>query len=147
MGERNDGSFGFEKLDVYQAAVQFIPLAGQVIVDLTPGYHPYADQLRRAALSIAVNIAEGVGRTNPDDRRRHYGIARGSAMARADSRCLQGSWRRKGQLRAGWTGSTASHRRNAHEDVPLIVHDHVHVHVHVHGNWDMHPIDRLVAVL
>ena len=97
MGERNDGSFGFEKLDDYQAAVQFIPLAGQVIVDLPPGYHPYADQLRRAALSIAVNIAEGVGRTNP----------------------------------------TASHRRNAHEDVPLIV--HVHVHVHVHGNWDMHP--------
>ena len=80
MDERNDGSFGFEKLDVYQAALQFIPLAGQVILNLPSGYHPYADQLRRAALSIAVNIAEGVGRTSPGDRRRHYGIARGSAM-------------------------------------------------------------------
>ena len=80
MGGRYDGSFGFEKLDVYQAAIEFIRLAGQVIVDLPPGYHPYADQLRRAALSIAVNIAEGVGRTSAGDRRRYYGIARGSAM-------------------------------------------------------------------
>ena len=76
----NGGSFGFERLDVYQAAVEFIRLAAQVIADLPPGYHPYADQLKRAALSIAVNIAEGTGRTSSGDRRRHYGIARGSAM-------------------------------------------------------------------
>ena len=39
-----------------------------------------SDQLKRAALSVPVNIAEGVGRTSLADRRRHYAVARGSAM-------------------------------------------------------------------
>ena len=80
MRENTDGVFGFEKLDVYQRAIEFVGLAAKIIMEFPPGHHPYADQLRRAALSIPVNIAEGVGRPNPGDRRRFYGIARGSAM-------------------------------------------------------------------
>lgn len=73
-------SLDYEKLDVYQVALQFLALTAHIVADLPGGYSAYADQLRRAALSIVLNIAEGVGRTQIADRRRFYTIARGSAM-------------------------------------------------------------------
>ena len=81
--ERADGrepSFGFEKLDVYQRAVDFLALSAEISAAVPPGHHALLEQLRRASLSITVNIAEGVGRTGVRDRKRHYSIARGSAM-------------------------------------------------------------------
>ena len=41
-------------------------------------YYFLADQLNRAALSIAANIAEGNGRFTRPDRHKVFGIARGS---------------------------------------------------------------------
>ena len=70
----------FQRLDVDQCAVEFMALAVRVLATLPRGHAGIADQLRREALSIPLNIAEGAGRTTMADGARHYGIARGSAM-------------------------------------------------------------------
>lgn len=68
----------FRKLEVYQTAIRFLPLAAGIADRLPPRYTAMADQLRRAALSIPLNIAEGSGKTSGPDQRRFYSI--GSAM-------------------------------------------------------------------
>ncbi len=70
----------FRKLEVYQFAVRFLPLAAQIADTLPQRHAGLADQLRRASLSIALNIAEGSGKTTAPDQRRFYAMARGSAM-------------------------------------------------------------------
>ena len=50
-----------------------------------PKYFPscpeaLADQLKRAALSVPLNIAEASGRTGSLDNAKHFAIARGSAL-------------------------------------------------------------------
>jgi four helix bundle protein len=70
----------FRKLDVYQIAIRFLPLAVSIADSLPPRYSGMADQLRRASLSISLNIAEGSGKNTGPDQRRFYSIARGSAM-------------------------------------------------------------------
>lgn len=69
-----------ERLDVYQAAVQFLALAHHVLGRLPRGHAKLADQLNRAALSISVNIGEGTAKRSPKDRARFYEYSRGSAM-------------------------------------------------------------------
>jgi four helix bundle protein len=70
----------YERLEVYQAGLAFLALSIKIIAALPIGYASFADQLKRAALSITLNIAEGVGRRAIPDRQRFYSIARGSAM-------------------------------------------------------------------
>lgn len=70
----------YEKLDVYQCALQFAAFAFRVVESLPRGHAQLADQLRRATVSIPLNIAEGAGKTGDADRRRFNAIARGSAM-------------------------------------------------------------------
>ena len=73
-------SFAFEKLNVYQKAVGFADRICTLTRDFPRGYFFLADQLNRAALSIAANIAEGNGRFTKADRRNFFGIARGSVQ-------------------------------------------------------------------
>ncbi len=70
----------FRELEVYQFAVRLLPLAAQVADALPQRHTGLADQLRRASLSIPLNIAEGSGKTTAADQRRFYAMARGSAM-------------------------------------------------------------------
>ncbi len=70
----------YRNLEVYRLAIAFLPLASQLTDRFPPGYASFADQIRRASLSVPLNIAEGSGKTRPTDQKRFYAIARGSAM-------------------------------------------------------------------
>ena len=69
-----------ERLDVYRLSVELLGEILLIIGSLPPGNHDVASQLRRAAMSIPLNIAEGAGKTGAQDKRRYYSIARGSAL-------------------------------------------------------------------
>jgi four helix bundle protein len=70
---------GFQRLDVYACAVRFLGLAAGLVGRTPRGTSELVDQLRRAALSIPLNIAEGTGKEGRDAAR-YYRIARGSAL-------------------------------------------------------------------
>ena len=70
----------YRNLDVYQKSVRFLPIASHMADKLPSQYAGLADQVRRASLSILLNIAEGSGKTSGPDQRRFYAMARGSAM-------------------------------------------------------------------
>jgi four helix bundle protein len=72
--------FGFQKLDVYRCARDFLVQSGALAAGIPSGHAEMRDQLRRAALSIPLNIAEGSGRSGSRDARRFYGMARASAL-------------------------------------------------------------------
>lgn len=72
--------FSFEKLLVYQKSVDFADQICQHTNGFPRGFSFLADQLNRAAVSIAANIAEGNGRFTNPDRRNFFGIARGSVQ-------------------------------------------------------------------
>ena len=68
-------TFDHEKLDVYNAAIVFVALADDVIEHLPRGRGYLADQLQRAATSIALNVAEGAGEFSKKDKARFYRMA------------------------------------------------------------------------
>jgi len=71
-------AFAFEKLNVYQKAVDFADRICGVTSNFPKSYYFLRDQLNRASLSIAANIAEGNGRFTKADRKYFFVIARGS---------------------------------------------------------------------
>lgn len=73
-------ALAFEKLIVYQKAIAFTDRACHATESWSRGYGFLSDQLNRAALSIAANIAEGNGRFTKPDRKNFFYIARGSVQ-------------------------------------------------------------------
>ncbi len=70
----------FQQLDVYKVAQEYI----KEIYQITKSYpkdekYGLIDQIRRATVSIAANIAEGCGRYHPKDFTQFLRIARGSS--------------------------------------------------------------------
>ena len=74
--------FAFEKLLVYQRAISFADAICTLTRDFPRGYYFLVDQLNRAALSIAANIAEGNGRFTKADRR-NFSASRAAAFRNA----------------------------------------------------------------
>ncbi|MFT4175611.1 MAG: four helix bundle protein [Luteolibacter sp.] len=71
--------FGFEKLEVWQRAIEF----ADVVYSTTRGFPAderfgLTNQMRRAAVSISSNIAEGSARNSRKDFARFLEIAAGS---------------------------------------------------------------------
>lgn len=73
-------AFMFESLQVYQKAVDFADRIATLTESFPRGYYFLTDQLNRAALSIATNLAEGNGRFTKADRKNFFIIARGSVQ-------------------------------------------------------------------
>ena len=71
--------FNFEKLDVWQEAIQFADLVYELTGDF-PGEERFGltNQMRRAAVSISSNLAEGSSRVSRTDFSRFVEIATGS---------------------------------------------------------------------
>ena len=71
--------FNFEKLDVWQEAIQFADLVYELTGDFPDGERfGLTNQMRRAAVSISSNLAEGSSRVSRADFGRFVEIATGS---------------------------------------------------------------------
>jgi four helix bundle protein len=70
-----------QKLEVYSASKEFV-LQCYRISKFLPDEERYnvITQIRRAALSVHLNIAEGCSRKSETERKRYYEIARGSLI-------------------------------------------------------------------
>jgi len=70
-----------QKLDIYGASKQFVLECYRLTKSL-PVEEKFGmiSQIRRAALSVHLNIAEGSSRKSEAERKRYYEIARGSVI-------------------------------------------------------------------
>ncbi|MFH1692033.1 MAG: four helix bundle protein [Candidatus Omnitrophota bacterium] len=71
-------AFIFEKLTVYQESINLAEKVSKLTEIFPRGSYYLSDQLNRAVMSIALNIAEGNGRFHKNDRNQFFYIARGS---------------------------------------------------------------------
>lgn len=79
VSEYNNFKFNFEKLDVYQKALEFTNEIFTITLSFRKEIqYSLGDQFRRAALSICNNIAEGSGKTKKA-KAQFYGYALDSA--------------------------------------------------------------------
>lgn len=69
-----------QRLDVWKKSIDFV----KTVYQITGGFPTeekfgLVSQMRRAAISIPINISEGAGRNNPKEFIQFLGIAQGSA--------------------------------------------------------------------
>ena len=69
-----------EKLTVYQKSIRFLVISSNITKEMPRGNSSLSDQLKRASLSIILNIAEASGKTTKLDNKKFFAIARGSAL-------------------------------------------------------------------
>ena len=75
-GNHGDEEFDFEKLTVYQLALEFLDRIFEVCRGLPADVrYPLGDQLIRAGLSISNNLAEGSGKRSKKAKVQYYGTS------------------------------------------------------------------------
>jgi|SRR3989344_356406 len=74
------GTLSYKDLQVWRKSIQLVKEI-YLITEKFPQSEKFGlvDQLRRAAISIPSNIAEGYGRNSPKERAQFISLARGSA--------------------------------------------------------------------
>jgi four helix bundle protein len=72
--------FDFEKLEVYKKAKNFNKEVYSFLRNSKTIDSVSKNQLRRASLSVVLNIAEGISRFSKADKRHFYIMSRGSAF-------------------------------------------------------------------
>ena len=72
-------NFDHERLDVYQASLKFAKLAITLVQTFPTGQSHLTDQLKRASVSISLNIAEGAGEFSRSEKASFYRMSRRSA--------------------------------------------------------------------
>ena len=70
--------FDFENLDVYQRSKELNREVLRFLKDNSKIDSYVRDQLKRASISMVINIAEGSGKFSKPDKRNFYTISRGS---------------------------------------------------------------------
>lgn len=96
-------AFDHERLDVYQIALEFVALVGEVPERFPSGRHNLADRLSRASTSVVLNIAEGAGEFSRAEKARFYRMAKRSATECAAALDVCRIWKVTGEkkLEAG----------------------------------------------
>ena len=81
LNQKNMATFAFEKLEVWRLSVDFVSNLYEVTSSF-PKEEKFGltSQIRRAAISISSNIAEGSSRSTSKDQRRFYNIAYSTAI-------------------------------------------------------------------
>lgn len=70
-----------KKLDVWKSSIELTKIIYQITNDFPKNeFYGISNQLRRAAVSVVSNIAEGSSRKSPADRKRFYEISRSSLV-------------------------------------------------------------------
>jgi four helix bundle protein len=77
--------FDHDRLEVYSVARQFNREVRELLTEVPRGQAESRDNLRRAAMSVTRNIAEGSGKWKIRDKVNFYHIARASATECASS--------------------------------------------------------------
>ena len=74
--ERAMERFSFRRLDVYKEAMQMVKDVGAIVRAIPLDHRDLIWQIRRAARSVLLNIAEGAGEFAPREKARIYRIAK-----------------------------------------------------------------------